>query len=177
MEMEFTYKLTHEEIKGFFERIFELDFIRFKEGSVLGGRSIVVKSMLVDHVYTSVVFHPYDIEIGALGTLPDKYKSVLEIKGVDEKGGLVHLQGQALYDEYFSMMLKKAHDLGVLQEYKKGLLEYWTKKLTEAKDKIVSLPICNEQIGKILDSDLVKGFNAYINKKCDEIEANADHIK
>ena len=46
--MEFTYKLTNEEIKGFLEKIFELGFIRFKEGSVLGGRSVVVKSMLVN---------------------------------------------------------------------------------------------------------------------------------
>ena len=165
-----TYELTNEEIKGFFEKIFELGLIRFEQGYVMEGRSVVVESMLVDHVYSSVVFYDYDIGIGALGTLPEKYKSVLEIKGVDKKGGLAHLKGQDLYNEYFSLMLKKAYDLGVLEEYKEGLLEYWSKKLTGEKDKLVNLPVCNEQISKILDSDWVKEFNTYIDKKCDEIK-------
>ena len=176
--MEFTYKLTDEEIKCFLEKIFELGLIRFKELGVMGGRAIMVKSMLADHAYSSVVFHLYEIEIRAMGTLPEQYKHVLEIKGVDEKGGLAHLQGQALYDEYFSMMLKKAYSLGVLQEYKNGLLEYWTEKLTDEKDKLMNLPIYSEQISRILDFDWIKEFNIYINKKCDEIVAkNADPIK
>lgn len=183
--MDFTFKLTNEELKPFFEKIFELSFIRFKEGSVIGGRTIVVKSLLAEGALSSVALNPYDIQIDALGTLPEKYKKVLEIKGVDQKGGLVHLQGKDLYDQYFTLMLKKAYNLGVLEEYKNGLLEYWAIKLTEEKDNLIKLnylPVCNEQISKILDvvatSDLVKEFNTYIDKKCDEIKSKEnDSIK
>lgn len=167
--MDFTYKLTNEEIKNFLEKVFELDFIRFKEGPVMGGRGIVVKSMLAEHAYSMVVFQPYEIEISAMGILPEEHKGELKTKGVDEKGGLVHLQGKDLYDEYFSLMLKKAYDLGVLREYKNELIEYWTERLTEEKDKLINLPVWDKIMKKNLGHDWVEEFKKYIEKKCEEV--------
>ena len=167
-------KLKKEDLKGFFNKIFELSFLSFSDYANAGGaRCISVKSKLVNNVYSSVELSPYDIDIKVLGELPENHKQVVDKKGVDKDGGLSHLQGKALYDEFFKLMLKKAYELGVFEEYKKGLVQYWTKKLTENHANIIELlekssnsPVASAQIEKTLQSvkklDWVKEFKAYI---------------
>lgn len=168
------YKLKEKDLKEFFNKIFVAYPVGFDFYCIAGdAHCFMIRGL--SHIYSKAQLSLYDIEIKPVGKLPEEYKYLLKEKGVDKDGGLAHIEGRELYDEYFSLMLKTAYEAGVLEEYKKGLVTYWTNKLIEIKDRLMEakkIPIDCENLDKMIETidSWIDEFDSYIDKKCEEIK-------